>query len=240
VSDGNESLNLKAASEAAHIDANDLKHCAQRGEITAEERVGGWFFRRRDIDEWRQRHLLSVRSSELDACHRSMTEELARNGGEARTLVQSLLREEAIDLALAAKARAGMIRDMTDLAMRTDLVYDGEALFKELSAREEVASTAVGCGAAFLHPRYHDPYLFEESFIAYGRSLRPVYFGAPDGAPTSHFFLVCATDRDLHLHILARLAVLAHGEGLMERLSEAASPADVIAAVREAEAECGR
>ena len=79
--------------------------------------------------------------------------------------------------------------------------------------------------------------MFEDSFIAYARSEKPVFFGAPDGAGTRHFFLICANDRDLHLHVLARLAVLAHGAGLVAKLDEAASSGDVMAAVREAEAE---
>ena len=124
---------------------------------------------------------------------------------------------------------------MTDLAEKGGLVYDVEGLFKELVAREEAAPTAIGEGVALLHPRFHDPYLFEESFIAYGRTTRPVFFGAPDGEGTRHFFLICSTDPDAHLHILARLAMLAHGSDLMERLDAAASADDVIAAIRASE-----
>ena len=95
--------------------------------------------------------------------------------------------------------------------------------------------TAIGEGVALLHPRFHDPYMFEESFVAYGRSDRPVFFGAPDGEGTRHFFLVCSTDHRAHLHILARLAVLAHGTDLVARL-EAAEDADAaLAAIRECE-----
>lgn len=88
-----------------------------------------------------------------------------------------------------------------------------------------------GCGAAFLHPRYHDPYFFEDTFIAYARAKRPVFFGAPDGEPTRHFFLICCTDHELHLRILSRLAVLAHGTDLIERLDAAEDPAQAIEAI---------
>ena len=149
--------------------------------------------------------------------------------------VGAFFREDAIDLSIAAKAKAGIVRDMADLAEATGLVYDPEGLFKALMSREEAASTAVGAGAAFLHPRFHDPYLFEESFVAYGRSERPIFFGAPDGAGTRHFFLICSTDHEQHLHMLARLAVLAHGTDLLERLETAEDAAAVIAAVSECE-----
>ena len=78
--------------------------------------------------------------------------------------------------------------------------------------------------------------MFESSFIAYGRSRRAIFFGAPDGGGTRHFFLVCSTDHEAHLRILARLAVLAHGSDLLARLDAAADPDEVIAAVRECEA----
>ena len=101
--------------------------------------------------------------------------------------------------------------------------------------REEIASTAVGNGAAFLHPRFHDPYLFEETFIAYGRSARPIFFGAPDGAATRHFFLICSTDHQLHLSILARLAVMTHATEFLELLGEAESIEQARTIIRAAE-----
>ena len=114
-------------------------------------------------------------------------------------------------------------------------VYDADGLFKELVAREEAASTAIGAGIALLHPRFHDPYLFEESFVAYGRSLRPVFFGAPEGAGTRHFFLICSTDHEAHLHILARLCLLAHGTTLLQELRDAPDAASMHAALKMAE-----
>ncbi len=232
-----EVLNLKAAAEHIHIEANELKHAAQRGEIEgASEHGGDWWFDHRALDEWAQRNLLAVSSRELMSRHGAMMDGLRRDK-RLDWRVASLFREDAIDLAARAKTRGGMIRDMTDLAIATGLVYDDEGLYKELVAREEVAPTAVGCAAAFLHPRYHDPYFFEDSFVAYARARRPIFFGAPDGEPTSHFFLICSTDHDLHLRILARLAVLAHGTDLLERLDSAEDPAAVIAAIALCESE---
>ena len=106
---------------------------------------------------------------------------------------------------------------------------------KEPPSPEEMASTAVGEGAAFLHPRFHDPYMFQETFVAYGRSERPVFFGAPDGQGTRHFFLVCSTDHEVHLHILSRLAVMAHATEFLQILDEATDAEQVIEIVRAAE-----
>ncbi len=150
-------------------------------------------------------------------------------------MVAGLFDPVAIDLDIPAKAKAGLLRDMTDLADRSGKVYDPDVLFRGLVEREEIASTAVGNAIALLHPRFHDPYLFAESFIAYGRSRTPVFFGAANGEATRHFFLICSTDHEDHLRILARLAMLAHGSNLVEALDAAESPEAILAAVRTAE-----
>ncbi len=229
-------LNLSQAAEHIQIDANELKHVAQRGEIDATVRSGEWFFDHASLDEWAQRNLLAENKKSLAVQNRAFAEKRRRAKMGALN-VSELFCPEAVDLCITAKAKAGIIRDMAELASRSGLVYDTSALFKELSDREQAASTAVGAGAAFLHPRFHDPYLFEDSFLAYGRSANPVFFGAPDGAGTRHFFLVCSTDHDLHLQILARLAILSHGTDLLERLDGADSVEAVIEAIRECEAE---
>ena len=234
-----EILTLKQAAEHVHLEANELRHVAQRGEIAAEKRGDEWYFEHRALDEWAQRNLLAAGEKDLRAQHRVMMDE-NRRADRADWGVAGLFDEGMIDLSLRAKTKAGVLRDMTDLAERGGKVYDPEGLFKELVAREEAASTAIGEGLALLHPRFHDPYLFEESFVAYGRIDRPVFFGAADGAATRHFFLICSTDHEQHLHILARLAILAHGTGLMERLETVETPEEAIAAVRDCEAEYRR
>lgn len=230
-----EMLTLAQAAAHVHLEPNELRHVAQRGEVEATKRGDDWLFAHRALDEWAQRSLLAASARDLKAQHRAMMDE-SRRAAHADWGVAELFRAETIDLAVGAKAKGGLIRDMTDLAERGGLVYDVEGLFKELVAREEAASTAIGEGVALLHPRFHDPYLFEESFVAYGRTTRPVFFGAPDGEATRHFFLVCSTDHVAHLHILARLAILAHGTDLIERLDAAEDAEAVVAAVRACEA----
>lgn len=231
-----ETLNLKQAAEHVHLDVNELRHFAQRGEIEAIKRGDDWYFEHRALDEWAQRNLLAAGEKELREQHRVMMDE-DRRANRDNWRVAELFLAEAIELAVKAKAKAGILRDMTDLADRSGKLYDVNGLFKELVAREEVASTAIGEGVALLHPRFHDPYLFEESFIAYGRSERPIFFGAPDGEGTRHFFLVCSTNHETHLHILARLAMLVHGTDLIERLETVQDVDAVIAAITECERE---
>ena len=151
-----EFLNLEKAAEHIQVDANELKHVAQRGEIDAAVRGGEWFFEHSALDEWAQRNLLASSRKALVERHRALMDKRRRERRE-QLGVAGLLREDAISLSIAAKAKAGIVRDMADLAEATGLVYDPEGLFKAIMSREEAASTAVGAGAAFLHPRFHDP-----------------------------------------------------------------------------------
>lgn len=231
-----ELLGLAQAAAHVHVDANELKHVAQREEIACIKRGDDFFFEHRALDEWAQRNLLASSKKELAAAHREMSDQ-HRRATKEEFGIAPLFRPDGISLDLTAKAKGGVIRDMTDLAIATGLVYDDEGLFKELVDREEAAPTAVGMGAAFLHPRYHDPYFFEDTFIAYGRARRPVFFGAPDGEGTRHFFMICSTDHEKHLHILARLAVLAHGTDLLARLDAAEDADAALAAIRDCETE---
>ena len=231
-----EILTLKQAAEHIHLQANELKHFAQRGEIEAFERNGEWFFEHRALDEWAQRDMLATGKKQLAARHREMMDE-NRKAEKKEWGVSNLFDLTSVSLCVTAKAKAGILRDMTDLAVKSGHVNDPDALFKELVAREEAAPTAIGQGVALLHPRFHDPYLFDETFIAYGRAERPVFFGAPNGEATRHFFLVCSTDHSIHMHILARLAMLAHGTDLMEKLDEATESEEIISIITEAESD---
>ena len=215
---------------------NDLRHFAQRGEVASVKRGDMYFFEHRELDEWAQRRLMVLNEKTLTAEHKVAMIERRRNDGHDFH-VADLLHPETIAPALTAKGRAGVLRDMTDFADSTGLLYDPETLFAELSAREEVASTAAGGGVAFLHPRYHDPYLFQETFLALGRTVRPVFFGSQDGEGTDLFFMICCTDHTLHLHILARLCLLAHGTPLLQELREAPDAETMHAALKKAEDE---
>ena len=215
---------------------NDLRHFAQRGEVASVKQGDMYFFEHRELDEWAQRRLMVLNEKTLTAEHKVAMIERRRNDGHDFH-VADLLRPETIAPALTAKGRAGVLRDMTDFADSTGLLYDPETLFAELSAREEVASTAAGGGVAFLHPRYHDPYLFQETFLALGRTVRPVFFGSQDGEGTDLFFMICCTDHTLHLHILARLCLLAHGTPLLQELREAPDAETMHAALKKAEDE---
>ena len=227
-------LSLAQAAEHVHVLPNGLKHAAQRGEIPAVERGGDWYFDHAELDEWAQRNLLAAGHKEQIRQLKSMRQREQREHRDGWRM-KPLFRLAGMNLALPGKTKAGIVRDMADLANATGLVYDQEGLFRELMEREDIAATAVGEGAAFLHPRYHDPYIFAESFVAYGRALRPVFFGSQNGEPTRHFFLIAATDHEMHLSMLARLSVMAHATEFLQILDNVMTVDDALGVIGAAE-----
>ena len=65
-----EMLNLRQAAEHVHMDANELRHVAQRGEIEFDEHGGDLWFAHRVLDEWAQRNLLASGRKEQLRQHR--------------------------------------------------------------------------------------------------------------------------------------------------------------------------
>jgi PTS system nitrogen regulatory IIA component len=122
---------------------------------------------------------------------------------------------------MTAKTKASMIRELVSLAEKTWQVSDPKALLTSLEEREEICSTALPGGLALPHPRFHEPYQFESSFIVVGRPIQEIHFGAPDGRPTDLFFLLCCQDDRLHLLTLARVCLMARKTDVLAQLRAA-------------------
>jgi mannitol/fructose-specific phosphotransferase system IIA component (Ntr-type) len=110
-----------------------------------------------------------------------------------------------------------------------------ETLFSALKAREDMCSTCVDEGVAIPHSRNAIVGLVREPVIAYGRHRAGVEYGALDGQPVRHFFLLCAPNVRQHLQLLARLARLTKEPKFRDALLGVEQPEQVIALIHEAE-----
>ncbi len=229
-------LTLQQAARHIRIPERELYHLVQRDEIPFQRRGEEVVFEKRQLNEWVQRRILGLPTETLLAHHRDGIADRTPDAAED-ALVERLFRPEWITPSLASRTKPAVLRDMVALALETGLLYDDAALLSELEARESIASTAIGGGAAFLHARYHDPYLASDSFVVLGRAQSPLFFGAQDGEKTDLFFLICCTDDALHLHTLARLCMLAHGSTLLPDLRSASSGEEMFLILRHAESE---
>jgi excisionase family DNA binding protein len=208
------------AAKYLHLPRTDVEHLAKDGVLPSELRGGRRVFHVRDLDAWASQRILGLSGSRLASYHQQSSQG-TRGVLSEEVLMPTMIRPAGIDARLAAKTKASVLREMAALAERTGWVSDLRELVTGLEAREQLCSTAVPGGVAFLHTRQHEPYLFETSFIVLGRTVQGIHFGAPDGHPSDLFFLICPQDDRLHLHTLARLCLMGQKTGLLARLRQA-------------------
>ena len=227
-------LSLEEVAEYLHISTRDVQQLV-RGQEIPHEKVGGrTVFRQREIAAWASRRILGFKQKELVRYHRSSSEAAQTEPGRG-LILDTLMQPSYIELDLSARTRAAAIRAMIKLAESTHLLYQPDDLLQSILAREALCSTALRGGFALLHPRHHDPYMFEESFVAFGRNPTPIPFGAPDGETTDLFLLICCEGDRLHLHALARLSRIFSEEPLRNDVRDAATREEIYARLLEAE-----
>jgi nitrogen PTS system EIIA component len=213
-------LDLDGVANYLHLTPAEIEQRVKDREIPFEKRGDRVVFRKRDIDAWASQRILSLPGQRLADYHEDSTR-LTRKILPHKTMLPEMLQAGAIASAMTSKTKASVLRDLVALAQKTGRLSDPQALLASLEARETLCSTAVPGGFALPHPRSHEPYLFETSFIVVGRPIQEIHFGAPDGQPTRLFFLICCQNDRLHLHMLARLCLLALKTGLLDQLREA-------------------
>ncbi|MFN9854096.1 MAG: PTS sugar transporter subunit IIA, partial [Planctomycetota bacterium] len=79
--------------------------------------------------------------------------------------------------------------------------------------------------------------ILSDSLVALGISPQPIPFGNAAGHLTDVFFLICSTDDQVHLRILARLARMVSDEVFLTMLRSTTSPAEALELIRTTESE---
>jgi PTS system nitrogen regulatory IIA component len=213
-------LDLEGVANYLHLTPAEIEERVKNREIPFEKRGDRIVFRKAEIDAWASQRILGLPGQRLADYHQETTR-FTRKILPQAAILPEMLRVGAIASAMTSKTKASVLRDLVALAEKTGHLCDPKSLLASLEAREELCSTAVPGGFALPHPRSHEPYLFEASFIVVGRPIQDIHFGAPDGQPTHLFFLICCQDDRLHLHTLARLCLLALKTKVLDQLRDA-------------------
>lgn len=217
-----------------HLPAAAVEVLVRRGEIPFERQGGRLAFRKNEIEVWASRRILGLSATNLAEYHRA-TSVKAHDLSQRHTIIAELIQPTFIAARFNARTRPSALREMVALAERTGMLCAADTLLRSLQEREELCSTAMPGGFALLHPREHDPYLCEDSFIALGRCTQRLPFGAADGGMTDLFFLVCCQDDRIHLHVIARLCMMCVRTSLLADLREADDASAMHAALVTAE-----
>jgi PTS system nitrogen regulatory IIA component len=213
-------FSVKEVADYLHLLEDDIELLVKRREIPFETSGGRTMFRRGEVDRWASQRLLGMSGKRLQDFHRRTSEKL-HSLSRDHAIISELMDASSFLPALPSRTKSSILRSMVDLADATDKLYLKEELLESLEEREKLCSTALAGGIALLHPQFHVPYMFEDSFLVMGRTIQPIPFGAPDGLTTDIFFLICCQNDRLHLHVLARLCMLCYHTPLLLELREA-------------------
>jgi len=213
-------LNLEEVAAYLHLTGADVERRVKEGGIPFEKRGGRVVFSKRDIDAWASQRILGLPEQRLEEYHRKTTRG-TREFLPQEAILPEMIGLGAIDSAMTSKTKSSALRDLVALAEKTGQLTDPKELLESLETREELCSTALPGGLAIPHPRFHQPYLFESSFIVVGRPIQEIHFGTPDGQPTDLIFLLCCQDDRIHLHTLSRLCMMALKTEMLSQLRAA-------------------
>lgn len=136
---------------------------------------------------------------------------------------------------VAGTTRDEAIAEMSAALAENGAVSDGPDLARRLIERERMGSTGLGGGLAIPHCKLRE---IDDVVLAVGVSRRGIDFGAADGQPVRLVFLVLspADAPALHLQALARISRVIRVPGVLEKVSEAATPGEIATALKDAEA----
>lgn len=214
-------FHLDEVAEYLHLSVADVERLVRDDAIPHEYQGSRLVFRQRNIDSWANQRIMGMDHDKLEAFHK-VTSAKAHDLSFSHALMPELMKPAYIEPALQARTRPSVIRDMIALANTTDLVIYPDDFKDSVMEREKMCSTAMPGGFALMHTHYHDPYMFEDSFVVLGRCVQPLPFHSPDGFRTDMFFLLCCQDDRIHLHMMARLCMLCQRTSLILELRDCA------------------
>jgi len=148
-------------------------------------------------------------------------------------LLSQLLAPDRVRVPLAARDKAGVLRELVDVLVRT-AGGSAEDILHAVREREACQSTGFGHGVAIPHAR--SPSLAGVTLVA-GQASQAIEYEALDGAPVRLFFLLAGPEAmaGLQVRALARIARLVRREYVRDRLLEAGTPEAFWQVVRDAE-----
>jgi PTS system nitrogen regulatory IIA component len=206
---------------------------AERGKLPGRRVAGEWRFSAAEIHHWLEDRIgasddvaLVQMEGALDRVTKTSVDEIS---------IAQLLSPDAIEVPLNARTRTSVISAMTEVAARTNRLWDAEKMAEAVRAREEMHSTALDNGVALLHPRRPMPGILEEAVLALGITPGGIPFGS-SGSLTDIFFLICSTSDHEHLRILARLSRVINDPDLLWAMRAAQDAAKLHRLIAEREA----
>jgi len=176
------------------MNKQDIVDLVEAGEIPGVRIGNQWRFKKGSIDDW-----LENRS----------TENLERTA--LRNVVNRFMdyiKESYIKVDMTSKNRFEVLAEMALFAKDNNICVKQHWLYDMLLKREQLLSTGIGNGIAFLHPRRIYATKIKEPSVLLGISRKGIMFRSFDNKPVYLFFLLLLKNDKQHLFCLSYLSHL--------------------------------
>ena len=143
--------------------------------------------------------------------------------------IQDVLNKNVMLFDLQATDKEGVINEMIQSLLDNGVVTDFETFKAGIMNREAQTSTGLGDGIAMPHSKNE---AVKEATVLFAKSNKGVDYASLDGQPTDLFFMIAAPEgaNDTHLAALAELSKYLMKPGFADKLRQASTPDQVIAA----------
>jgi len=229
-----EDFDIDSLAAYLHLTPQQVLRLADREKLPGRKVGGQWRFSQAEIHHW-----LEDRIGLSDEGELVEVEQVLRRAGkglaEKEIRVAEMLPRDAIAIPLAARTRNSVVDRMVELAARSGLLWDPDAMAEAVRAREELFPTSLDNGVALLHPRRPMAKILGQPFLALGCTGTGIPFGGR--TMTDVFFLICSTEDRGHLRTLARLSRVIAASGFLDALRVAPDAASAHRLIAETEAE---
>lgn len=143
--------------------------------------------------------------------------------------IQDVLNKNVMLFDLQATDKEGVINEMVQSLVDNGMVTDFDTFKAGIMNREAQTSTGLGDGIAMPHSKNE---AVKEATVLFAKSNKGVDYASLDGQPTDLFFMIAAPEgaNDTHLAALAELSKYLMKPGFADKLRQASTPDQVIAA----------
>ena len=143
--------------------------------------------------------------------------------------IQDVLNKNVMLFDLQATDKEGVINEMVQSLVDNGVVTDFDTFKAGIMNREAQTSTGLGDGIAMPHSKNE---AVKEAKVLFAKSNKGVDYASLDGQPTDLFFMIAAPEgaNDTHLAALAELSKYLMKPGFADKLRQASTPEQVIAA----------
>lgn len=143
--------------------------------------------------------------------------------------IQDVLNKNVMLFDFQATDKEGVINEMVQSLVDNGVVTDFDTFKAGIMNREAQTSTGLGDGIAMPHSKNE---AVKEATVLFAKSNKGVDYASLDGQPTDLFFMIAAPEgaNDTHLAALAELSKYLMKPGFADKLRQASTPDQVIAA----------